>query len=161
MVWRLPIRLIEGEKGNERSEPTTKRQRENRRTRFTRSFRCARRHDNWMALQLFHLGCIRYVVANRLLGDRSNLRFASVTMLDLFPRYRHFQRAMERSTPFPSKFLFIASNGLTMVAETRPNRRKIVVSRGNSFSLSRERITGDFTITQSSRLARGRKTAES
>lgn len=91
-----------------------------------------------MALQLFHLGCIRYVVANRLLGDRSNLRFASVTMLDLFPRYRHFQRAMERSTPFPSKFLFIASNGLTMVAETRPNRRKMVVSRGNSLSLSRE-----------------------
>lgn len=82
-----------------------------------------------MALQLFHLGCIRYVVANRLLGDRSNLRFASVTMLDLFPRYRHFQRAMERSTPFPSKFLFIASNGLTMVAGTRPNRRKMVVSR--------------------------------
>lgn len=28
-------------------------------------------------------------------------------------------------------------------------------------SLERERITGDFTITQSSRLARGRKTAES
>lgn len=48
-----------------------------------------------------------------------------------------------------------------MVAGTRPNRRKMVVSRGNSLSRERERITGDFTITQSSRLARGRKTAES
>lgn len=84
--------IEEGEKENERSEATTTRQRIEERVLLVRFDA----HDvtiiEWRC-NFSILGAFGYVVANRLLGDRSNLRFVSVTMLDLFPRYRHFERA--------------------------------------------------------------------
>lgn len=130
--------IEEGEKENERSEATTTRQRIEERVLLVRfdahdvtiiEWRC-----NFSILGAFGtLSQIDYSVIGPIY-DSSRLRCLTFSHATATSNER-------ARVPFPSKFLFIASNGLA-VAGTRPNRRKMDVSRGNS--LSPERITGDF-----------------
>lgn len=128
-----------------------------RRTRFTRSFRCARRHDNWMALQLFHLGCIR--VRCRKSITRWSVQSAIRLGYDAwpFPTLPPLRTSEQEYHFHPSFYLSRA-----MVSQSR--EPVLIGAKWTSLEgiLSLPRESQGTSITQSSRLARrGSKTAES